>query len=88
VTPQEADSTPDAQALRPVPLGQRPVSVSATSPKFPTDAIENKHFIFSKALNPAERNPNPLYPSNSSSFSKCVNTTMCVPTSASVLAFL
>jgi len=29
--------------------------------KFPTDAIENMHFIFSKAPNP-ERNPNPSLP--------------------------
>jgi len=33
------------------------------------------------------KNPSSLYPSNSTSFSKCANTTECVPTSARVSAF-
>ena len=50
---------------------QRPVArnTPATSPKFPTGAIENMHLIFSKASNPTsqarregERNPNPSQP--------------------------
>ena len=53
--------------------------------KIPTSAIENMHFIFSKSE--GERNPSSLYPSNSTSFSKCANTTMCKPTCACVLAF-
>ena len=46
------DSTSNAQALRPVPLGQRPVSVSHSrdTSKLPTGAIENMHFIFSKSV--------------------------------------
>ena len=86
------DSTPDAQAPCPVP--PRPMSGARDFSKLPTGAIENMHFIFSKVLNPVsqarregERNPTPLYPSTSTSFSKCANTTKCTPRCASVLAF-
>ena len=53
---------------------QRPVSEkhSRDFSKFPTDAIGNMHFIFLKSAE---------------SFSRCANTTTCIPTSAGVLAF-
>ena len=56
--------------------------------KFPTGAIEKYalHFL-KKAPNQRPRNPSSLYPSNSTSFSKCANTTKCKPTCACVLAF-
>jgi len=66
---------------------QRPVHSRDLS-NFPTGAIEDMHFNFSKSTESRrERNPSSLYPSNSTPFSKCDNTTKCVPTSARVLAF-
>ena len=64
----QTDTTPDALDQRlvlPTPASGECFSV-ATSPKNPTGTIENIHLIFSKALNPAERegerNPHPSQP--------------------------
>jgi len=43
----DTDCTPDAQTQRPVPPW--PASGARDFSKFPTGAIENMHFIFSKS---------------------------------------
>jgi len=100
VTRPGTDSTPDAQAEHPVPpwpaSGASVANIrwhSCDFSKLPTTALEKMHFIFSRASNPVsqarreeERNPTSLYPSTSTSFSKCANTTKCTPRCA-VLAF-
>ena len=60
------------------------------SEKHSRDFSKNSHRRNRKyALHFLEKRPDPssLYLSNSTSFSKCANTTTCVPTSARVLAF-
>jgi len=87
------DSAPDTQDRRPMPL--RPASGhSRNFSKLSTGAIEKcisfsqKQRILPRKLGGMERGTQtPLYPSNSTSFLKCANTTMCVPTYANVLAF-
>ena len=84
------DSTPNAQAQRPVPL--RPASSEKHSHDFyklSTSAIESMHYIFSKAPNPTklERNPNPSLPFKLHLLLKvCQHHHVCT-TNASVLAF-
>ena len=82
-------------------LGQRPTPPRLASGECPQlhqifhrcnrkicTSFSQKRQILPRKLGGKERETQtPLYPSNSTSFSKCANTTMCKPTSAHVLAF-
>ena len=82
------DSTPDAQAQRPVPPRQASDEChSRNFSKLSTGALENIHLIFSKNVESRRGTQTPLYPSTSTSFLKCANRTKCVSTCARVLAF-
>jgi len=93
LTEPGTNSTPDVQAHRPVP--PRPAS-GALPQLLQTSHRHNRkyalHFLKSvesrRASSAGGRGTQtPLYPSTSTSFSKCANTIKCVPTSARVLAF-
>ena len=86
------NNTPDSKGQRPVPLHTASGecfsvrNTPASSLKFPTDALENIHLIFSKAPNPTETQT-PLNPRNSTSFENVLTPTSIHHQSACVLAF-
>ena len=86
LTMPDNDSEPDAQAQRSVPVIRASGecfsvrNIPATSPNFAS-------VQYKICISFSQKRRTPLFPINSTSFSKCANTTMCVPRSAHVLAF-